>query len=206
MVPGLAGRFFSACSTRLGAKAAAALPRWSFILTPACADDFSAGVRKVVYVRFSDLLRRRRWPSWEGAAAAAAAASVRRKASQAPPSAYLGITPRSGRTRSRIESAWRRGTGFRWRATGPRGEHIHLGRTFSISSMRKILLPASLQGPHIGCEPPGAGGGHLLFRNPGRIRFAQSSMDRPGVSGVRRGDVLFHRDAARPKHPTRRSG
>src|SRR5712664_3030450 len=78
---------------------------------------------EVVYVRFSDLLRRPPLAVLEGAAALLLARVYRRKASQALTEAYLEYA-RSGRTRSRM-NRMRRGR-IRLAATNPRGEHFDL--------------------------------------------------------------------------------
>src|SRR5580704_11794469 len=82
---------------------------------------------EVVFVRFSDLLRRAPLSVLEGAAALLLARVYRRKAPAALVQPYLAYA-RSNRTRSRM-NRMRRGR-VRLRAADPRGEHFDLGRLF----------------------------------------------------------------------------
>jgi hypothetical protein len=154
----------------------------------------------VVYVRFSDLLRRAPLRVLEGAAALLLSRVYRRKAPGALVEPYLNYA-RSGRTRSRI-SRMRRGR-VRPASTGPRGRHFDLEKMFD--ELNEKYFSGSLERPHIGwstrswrrqfgCYDPG----------PDQI-LLNRRMDHPGVPQVAVEYVLYH-EMLHVKHPTRRSG
>jgi hypothetical protein len=154
----------------------------------------------VVYVRFSDLLRRAPLDVLEGAAALLLARVYRRKAPRALVEPYLNYA-RSDRTRSRI-SRMRRGR-VRLASTGPRGRHFDLDQMFD--RLNERYFSGSLQRPHIGwstrswrrqfgCYDPG----------PDQI-LLNRRMDHPRVPQVAVEYVLYH-EMLHVKHPTRRSG
>ncbi len=154
----------------------------------------------VVYVRFSDLLRRAPLAVLEGAAALLLSRVYRRKTPRALVDPYLNYA-RSNRTRSRI-SRMRRGR-VRLAATGPRGRHFDLEKMFE--ELNKRYFAGNLQRPHIGwsqrswrrqfgCYDPG----------PNQI-LLNRRMDHPRVPQVAVEYVLYH-EMLHVKHPTRRSG
>jgi predicted metal-dependent hydrolase len=155
---------------------------------------------EVVYVRFSDLLRRAPLAVLEGAAALLLARVYRRKAPRALVEPYLEYA-RSDRTRTRM-NRMRRGR-VRLAATNPRGQQFDLERLFD--ELNKNYFAGGLQRPHIGwstrnwrrqfgCYDPG----------PNQI-LLNRRMDRPGVPQFAVEYVLFH-EMLHVKHPTRRSG
>ena len=155
---------------------------------------------EVVYVRFSDLLRRAPLAVLEGAAALLLARVYRRKAPRALVESYLEYA-RSDRTRTRM-NRMRRGR-VRLAATNPRGEQFDLERLFD--ELNKSYFKGGLERPHIGwstrnwrrqfgCYDPG----------PNQI-LLNRRMDRPGVPQFAVEYVLFH-EMLHVKHPTRRSG
>jgi len=154
----------------------------------------------LVYVRFSDLLRRAPLPVLEGGAALLLARVFRRKAPPALVEPYLQYA-RSHRTRSRI-SQMRRGR-VRLASTGPLGRHFDLEKMFE--QLNKTYFSGVLQRPHIGwstrswrrqfgCYDPG----------PNQI-LLNRRMDHPAVPQVAVEYVLYH-EMLHVKHPTRRSG
>jgi hypothetical protein len=154
----------------------------------------------VVFVRFSDLLRRAPLDVLEGAAALLLARVYRRKAPRALVEPYLNYA-RSDRTRSRT-SRMRRGR-VRLASTGPRGRHFDLEQMFD--QLNERYFSGSLQRPHIGwstrswrrqfgCYDPG----------PNQI-LLNRRMDHPKVPQVAVEYVLYH-EMLHVKHPTRRSG
>lgn len=154
----------------------------------------------VVYVRFSDLLRRAPLPVLEAAAALLLARVYRRKAARALVEPYLEYA-RSNRTRGRI-SRMRRGR-VRPSSAGPRGRHFDLEKMFE--ALNAKYFDGALQRPHIGwstrgwrrqfgCYDPG----------PNQI-LLNRRMDHPRVPQVAVEYVLFH-EMLHVKHPTRRSG
>jgi predicted metal-dependent hydrolase len=155
---------------------------------------------EVVYVRFSDLLRRAPIAVLEGAAALLLARVYRRKAPRALVEPYLEYA-RSDRTRTRM-NRMRRGR-VRLAATNPRGEQFDLEKLFD--ELNRNYFGGILQRPHIGwsvrnwrrqfgCYDPG----------PNQI-LLNRRMDRPGVPQFAVEYVLFH-EMLHVKHPTRRSG
>ena len=154
----------------------------------------------VVFVRFSDLLRRAPLPVLEGAAALLLSRVYRRKAPRAMVAPYLNYA-RSNRTRSRI-SRMRRGR-VPLASNGPQGRHFDLEKMFE--QLNKKYFSGSLQRPHIGwstrswrrqfgCYDPG----------PNQI-LLNRRMDHPAVPQVAVEYVLYH-EMLHVKHPTRRSG
>jgi hypothetical protein len=155
---------------------------------------------EVVYVRFSDLLRRAPLAVLEGAAALLLARVYRRKAPRVLVDSYLEYA-RSDRTRTRINRMRHRRV--RLAATNPRGKHFDLGRLFN--ELNKSYFAGGLEKPHIGwstinwrrqfgCYDPG----------PNQI-LLNRRMDRPGIPQFAVEYVLFH-EMLHVKHPTRRSG
>jgi hypothetical protein len=155
---------------------------------------------EVVYVRFSDLLRRAPLPVLEGAAALLLARVYRRRTPPEVADPYLAYA-RSDRTRSRI-SHMRRGR-VRLAASGPRGRHYDLENLFE--ELNRKYFAGQLQRPNIGwslrswrrqfgCYDPG----------PNQI-LLNRRMDRPGVPQCAVEYVLYH-EMLHVKHPTRRSG
>jgi len=154
----------------------------------------------VVYVRFSDLLRRAPLPVYEGAAALLLARVYRRKAPPELVEPYLEYA-RSNRTRNRI-SRMRRGR-VRLAATAPQGRHFDLEKMFDELNAKHFA--GALERPHIGwsarswrrqfgCYDPG----------PNQI-LLNRRMDHRRVPQVAVEYVLYH-EMLHVKHPTRRSG
>ncbi len=155
---------------------------------------------EVMYVRFSDLLRRAPLAVLEGAAALLLSRVYRRKPPRGVVDPYLNYA-RSHRTRSRI-SQMRRGR-VRMTHADPRGQHFDLSRLFD--ALNTKYFGGDLERPHIGwstrswrrqfgCYDPG----------PNQI-LLNRRMDRPGVPACAVEYVLFH-EMLHVKHPTRRSG
>jgi Protein of unknown function DUF45 len=154
----------------------------------------------VVFVRFSDLLRRAPLAVLEGAAALLLSRVYRRKATAALVQAYLDYS-RSDRTRARI-SRMRKGR-VRPAHTGPQGRHFELESLFE--QLNKKYFHGALQRPQIGwskrgwrrqfgCYDPGPN--HIMLNR---------RMDHPGVPQFVVEYVLYH-EMLHVKHPTRRSG
>lgn len=154
----------------------------------------------VVYVRFSDLLRRAPRAVLEGAAALLLARVYRRKAPRLLVEPYLEYA-RSDRTRTRMNRM--RSGRVRLAATNPRGDHFDLEKLFD--GLNENYFGGGLQRPHIGwstrnwrrqfgCYDPG----------PNQI-LLNRRMDRPGVPQCAVEYVLLH-EMLHVKHPTRRSG
>src|SRR6266404_4697465 len=148
---------------------------------------------EVVYVRFSDLLRRAPAAVLDGAAALLLARVYRRKAPRALTEPYLDYARSDRMRRGRVRLA----------ATGPHGEHFDLEGLFE--QLNAKYFAGQLQRPHIGwstrswrrqfgCYDPG----------PNQI-LLNRRMDRPGVPASAVEYVLFH-EMLHVKHPTRRSG
>jgi hypothetical protein len=155
---------------------------------------------EVVYVRFSDLLRRAPRAVLEGAAVLLLSRVYRRKAPRPLVEPYLEYA-RSDRTRTRM-NRMRRGR-VRLAVTNPRGDHFDLEKLFD--ELNKNYFGGELQRPHVGwstkhwrrqfgCYDPG----------PNQI-LLNRRMDRPGVPRFAVEYVLFH-EMLHVKHPTRRSG
>src|SRR6266404_1751863 len=140
---------------------------------------------EVVYVRFSDLLRRAPAAVLDGAAALLLARVYRRKAPRALTEPYLDYA-RSDRTRSRM-NRMRRGR-VRLAATGPHGEHFDLEGLFE--QLNAKYFAGQLQRPHIGwstrswrrqfgCYDPGP---NQILLNPRAIHPAiQQNLIRPRI-------------------------
>src|SRR5467141_1733424 len=125
LVPG-GGSLFQRMFTRLGCDGRP--PRFRVEFYPYSSLVLTIRRREeVVYVRFSDLLRRAPLAVVEGAAALLLARVYRRKAPRALTEPYLDYA-RSDRTRSRM-NRMRRGR-VRLAATGPHGEHFDLEGLF----------------------------------------------------------------------------
>ena len=155
---------------------------------------------EVVYVRFSDLLRRAPLEVLEGAGALLLSRMYRRRAPRALVQPYLEYA-RSDRTRGRIHRMRR--TRVRPVRTMPQGRHYDLGLLFD--HINQQYFGGELQRPHIGwsrrswrrqfgCYDPG----------PNQI-VLNRRMDRPGIPQFVVEYVLFH-EMLHVKHPTRRSG
>lgn len=155
---------------------------------------------EVVYVRFSDLLRRAPRSVLEAAAALLLGRIYHRKAPADLIEPYLQYA-RLDRTRMRI-SQMRRAR-VRLAATSPRGDHFDLGKMFEELNGR--YFSGQLQRPHIGwsarswrrqfgCYDPG----------PNQI-LLNRRMDHPRIPPFVVEYVLFH-EMLHVKHPTRRSG
>ncbi|MGB2620864.1 MAG: hypothetical protein WA857_10245 [Candidatus Acidiferrum sp.] len=154
----------------------------------------------LVFVRFSDLLRRAPRAVLEGAAALLLSRVYRRKAPRALVEPYLNYA-RSHRTRSRISQMRRGRVGLA--STGARGRHFDLEKMFG--ELNEKYFAGGLRRPHIGwsarswrrqfgCYDPG----------PNQI-LLNRRMDHPGVPQVAVEYVLYH-EMLHVKHPTRRSG
>ena len=198
MVPGGA-TLFQRVFTRLGCEGRPPrfrvefYPYSSLVLTIRRRED-------VVYVRFSDLLRRASRAVLEGAAALLLSRLYRRKAAAELTAPYLEYA-RSHRTRSRIHHMRRRRV--RASAANPLGRHFDLETMFA--QLNAKYFDGKLQRPHIGwsrrswrrqfgCYDPG----------PNQI-LLNRRMDRPNVPQFAVEYVLFH-EMLHVKHPTRRSG
>lgn len=154
----------------------------------------------MVYVRFSDLLRRAPREVREGAAALLLARVYQRRTPKALVQPYLRYA-RSDRTRGRITSMRRHRV--QRVSTQPQGRHFDLHALFG--QLNQQYFSGALQCPHIGwsvrnwrrqfgCYDPGP---HQIVLN--------RRMDRPGVPQFVVEYVLFH-EMLHLKHPTRRSG
>jgi Protein of unknown function DUF45 len=155
---------------------------------------------EVVYVRFSDLLRRAPLPVLEAAAALLLSRVYRRRPPASLLEPYLEYS-RSGRTRSRMNRM--RHDRVRPRHNGAQGLHFDLEKLFD--NMNAKYFAGELQKPHIGwslrgwrrqfgCYDPG----------PNQI-LLNRRLDHPRVSQCAVEYVLFH-EMLHVKHPTRRSG
>src|ERR1700676_5103393 len=143
LVPG-GGSLFQRMFTRLGCDGRP--PRFRVEFYPYSSLVLTIRRREeVVYVRFSDLLRRAPLAVLEGAAALLLARVYRRKAPRSLVTPYLNYA-RSNRTRSRI-SRMRRGR-VRLASTGPRGRHLGLEKMFE--KLNETYFAGALQRPHIG--------------------------------------------------------
>jgi predicted metal-dependent hydrolase len=198
VVPGGAA-LFQRMFTRLGCDGRP--PRFRVELYPYSSLVLTIRRRhEVVYVRFSDLLRRAPLVVLEGAAALLLSRVYRRKAPAALTAPYLEYA-RSHRTRTRINRMRHRRV--RPGAAGPRGRHFDLEKLFD--ELNAKYFGGQLQRPHIGwstrnwrrqlgCYDPGPG--HILLNR---------RMDGPGIPQCAVEYVLFH-EMLHVKHPTRRSG
>ena len=198
LVPG-GGPLFQRMFTRLGCDGRP--PRFRVEFYPYSSLVLTIRRREeVVYVRFSDLLRRAPLAVLEGAAALLLARVFRRRASRELTEAYLEYA-RSDRTRNRMNIMRR--VRIRLAATSPRGEHFDLDKLFD--ELNGKYFAGQLQRPHIGwstrswrrqfgCYDPG----------PNQI-LLNRRMDRAGVPACAVEYVLYH-EMLHVKHPTRRSG
>jgi Protein of unknown function DUF45 len=154
----------------------------------------------VVFVRFSDLLRRAPLSVLEAAAALLLSRVYRRKAPRPLVEPYLKYA-RSGRTRSRMNRMRLRRV--RARHKGAQGQHFNLEKLFN--ELNGKYFSGRLQKPHIGwsvrgwrrqfgCYDPG----------PNQI-LLNRRLDHPRVPQYAVEYVLFH-EMLHVKHPTRRSG
>lgn len=155
---------------------------------------------EVVYVRFSDLLRRAPLDVMEGAAILLLSKIYRRRAPKSLTEPYLAYA-RSTRTRERMNKM--RGHRVRRNATAPQGRHYDLEKMFE--ELNEKYFENSLQKPHIGwstkswrrqfgCYDPG----------PNQI-LLNRRMDHSLVPKCVVEYVLYH-EMLHMKHPTRRSG
>jgi len=155
---------------------------------------------EVVFVRFSDLLRRAPLAVLEGAAALLLARVYRRKAPAALIRPYLDYA-RSNRTRSRMNNMRRHRV--RPAATNARGNHFDLEKLFA--ELNAKYFAGQLQRPRIGWS---ARNWRRQFGSydpgPNQI-LLNRRMDRPNVPQCAVEYVLFH-EMLHVKHPTRRSG
>lgn len=198
IVPG-GGPLFQRMFTRLGCDGRP--PRFRVEFYPYSSLVLTIRRREeVVYVRFSDLLRRAPLAVFEGAAALLLSRVYRRKAPAALVQPYLDYA-RSHRTRNRI-SRMRRGR-VRLAPAGPLGRHFDLHKLFD--ELNEKYFAGLLQRPHIGwsskswrrqfgCYDPG----------PNQI-LLNRRMDHPRVPQCAVEYVLYH-EMLHVKHPTRRSG
>jgi hypothetical protein len=154
----------------------------------------------LVYVRFSDLLKRAPMEVLEGAAALLLARVYRRRAPRALVLPYLEHA-RSDRMRGRVDRM--RSLRVRRVATLAQGQHHDLSALFE--RLNQEYFAGELQRPHVGwstrswrrqfgCYDPG----------PNQI-VLNRRMDRPGVPQFVVEYVLYH-EMLHVKHPTRRSG
>src|SRR2546426_634162 len=133
MVPG-GGPLFQRMFTRLGCDGRP--PRFRVEFYPYSSLVLTIRRREeVVYVRFSDLLRRAPLAVWEGAAALLLARVYRRKASGALTGAYREYA-RSDRTRSRMNQM--RSGRVRLAATNPRGGNFERKRSVLRNSNARV--------------------------------------------------------------------
>jgi len=197
-VPG-GGPLFQRMFTRLGCDGRP--PRFRVEFYPYSSLVLTIRRREeVVFVRFSDLLRRASLHVLEGAAALLLARVYRRKAPAQLVQPYLEDA-RSNRTRSRM-NRMRRGR-VRLAAADPRGVHFDLAKLFD--ELNGIYFKGELQRPRIGwstrswrrqfgCYDPGPNQ-ILLNRRMDQLSVPQCAVEY----------VLFH-EMLHVKHPTRRSG
>jgi len=197
-VPG-GGALFQRMFTRLGCDGRP--PRFRVEFYPYASLVLTIRRREeMVFVRFSDLLRRAPLSVLEGAAALLLSRVYRRKAPAPLVRPYLDYA-RSNRTRSRM-NRMRQGR-VRLVAGNPRGEHFDLAKLFE--DLNAKYFEGQLQRPHIGwssrnwrrqfgCYDPG----------PNQI-LLNRRMDRPNVPQCAVEYVLFH-EMLHVKHPTRKSG
>jgi hypothetical protein len=155
---------------------------------------------EVLYVRFSDLLRRAPVSVLEAAAALLLGRVYRRRTPRVLVRPYLEYA-RSGRTRNRIRQM--RSRRVRLAHTAPQGKHYDLVALFD--RLNQAYFAGALHRPHIGwsirnwrrqfgCYDPG----------PNQI-LLNRRMDRPGIPQFVVEYVLYH-EMLHVKHPTRRSG
>ena len=155
---------------------------------------------ELVFVRFSDLLRRAPLAVLEAAAALLLARVYRRRAPASLVAPYLEYA-RSGRTRTRMNRMRHRRV--QPRHHGAQGRHFHLDHLFD--DLNRKYFAGRLHKPHLGwslrywrrqfgCYDPG----------PNQI-LLNRCLDHPRVPQCAVEYVLFH-EMLHVKHPTRRSG
>jgi predicted metal-dependent hydrolase len=155
---------------------------------------------ELVYVRFSDLLKRAPFEVLEGAAALILSRLYRRRAPRALVQQYLEYA-RSDRVRGRINQM--RSRRVSRVPTLAQGRHHDLASLFE--RLNRQYFEGKLERPHIGwstrswrrqfgCYDPG----------PNQI-VLNRRMDRPGIPQFVVEYVLYH-EMLHVKHPTRRSG
>src|SRR5258707_3355150 len=198
MVPG-GGPLFQRMFTRLGCDGRP--PRFRVEFYPYSSLTLTIRRREeVVFVRFSDLLRRAPLPVLEAAAALLLSRVYRRRAPASLVDPYLEYS-RSGRTRTRMNQMRLRRV--RLRHSGAQGRHFDLEKMFD--ELNGKYFARELQKPHIswslrgwrrqfGCYDTGPNQ-ILLNRRLDHPRVPQSAVEY----------VLFH-EMLHVKHPTRRSG
>jgi Protein of unknown function DUF45 len=168
-------------------------PYSSLVLTIRRRDD-------LLYVRFSDLLRRAPLDVLEAAAALLLSRVYRRRAPRALVQPYLQYA-RSERVRGRINRM--RSRRVRRVPTDPQGRHHNLGELFD--RINQEYFAGELQRPHVGWSM------HNWRRqfgsyDPGPNQIVLNRrMDRPRVPRFVVEYVLYH-EMLHVKHPTRRSG
>ncbi len=191
LVPG-GGSLFQRMFTRLGCDGRP--PRFRVEFYPYASLVLTIRRREeVVYVRFSDLLRRAPPAVLEGAAALLLARVYRRKASGALTEAYLEYA-RSDRTRSRMNQM-RRGR-VRLAATNPRGDHFDLDRLFDELN-GKYFEGQLVAAPAYRMEHAELAAAIRLLRSRAESDSAESPDGSSGGSSVRGGICIVSRDAAR---------
>lgn len=155
---------------------------------------------EVVYVRFSDLLKRAPLDVLEGAAALLLSRVYRRRAPRTLVLPYLQYA-RSNRMRRRID--WMRRRRVSRVPTLAQGRHYDLAALFE--RLNQQYFGGQLQRPHIGWSMRGWRRQFGSY-DPGPNQIVLNRrMDRPGVPQFVVEYVLYH-EMLHVKHPTRRSG
>lgn len=154
----------------------------------------------IVYVRFSDLLRRAPVAVLEGAAALLLARVYQHRPPRSLIQPYLEYA-RSDRTRTRIHRL--RSHRVRPAAISPRGAHHDLTQLFD--RLNERYFSSELPRPHIAWSSS-AWRRQFGSYDPGPNQIVLNRrMDRPGVPQFVVEYVLYH-EMLHVKHPTRRSG
>jgi len=154
----------------------------------------------IVYVRFSDLLRRAPAAVLEGAAALLLARVHRRRPPRALIQPYLEYA-RSDRTRTRIHRL--RSHRVRPAPASPQGAHHDLTQLFD--RLNECYFSSELPRPHIAWSSR-AWRRQFGSYDPGPNQIVLNRrMDRPGIPQFVVEYVLYH-EMLHVKHPTRRSG
>ncbi len=154
----------------------------------------------LVYVRFSDLLRRAPLAVLEGAAALLLARIYRRRPQRALVRPYLEYA-RSDRTRNRIHRL--RSRRVRPASASPQGARHDLVSLFD--ALNEKYFASSLRKPHIAWSSRGWRRQFGSY-DPGPNQIVLNRrMDRPGVPQFVVEYVLYH-EMLHVKHPSRRSG
>lgn len=155
---------------------------------------------EVMYVRFSDLLKRAPTEVLEGAAALLLSRVYRRRAPRALVLPYLEYA-RSNRMRRRID--WIRRRRVRRVPTLAQGRHHDLAALFD--RLNQQYFGGQLQRPHIGWSVR-SWRRQFGSYDPGPNQIVLNRrMDRPGVPQFVVEYVLYH-EMLHVKHPARRSG